>query len=99
MIILRITIQKKSSESFSLWHGETIEHGFGKSAAPFFLFFCTGRRHHPWQPLPNQSINQSIKKNKANNKSINHFSARLLGTKIHTETSSHRLSPSLVQLI
>jgi len=71
MIILRITIQKKSSESFSLWHGETIEHCFGKSAAPFFLFFCTGRRHHPWQPLQiNQSINQLKKIKQTINQSI-----------------------------
>ena len=28
MIILRITILKECSESFSPWHGETIEHRY-----------------------------------------------------------------------
>ena len=40
--MLRTTIQKESSESFSLWHGETIEHSFGKSGpSSFFVFFLT----------------------------------------------------------
>jgi len=62
MIFLRITIQKGSSENFSLWHGETIEHGFGKSAPPL-LFFVGARtttttgNHHP-PPVPVQQ-NQS----------------------------------------
>jgi len=37
--MLRTTIQKESSESFSLWHGETIEHSFGKSGPSSFLVF------------------------------------------------------------